>query len=662
MNLLTPWSGFFLLIGIVPPLLLMYFLKLRRRTLPISSTLLWFTSTEDLQANSPFQRLRRNLLLLLQLVVLLLLVLAVMQPRMEGRGGAGGRTVLMIDRSGSMAATDGDQKGRSRLEIAKERARDAVDRLHPGGLFASGDGETMILSFGEDAEILQPFTDSRVQLLEAIDRIEASHGRSLIQEALQLARVYSINTNPDDLEAPQLTPADLELFSDGRLQDLDDQVLRGESLTFHRIGSDDPDNMAVMQLAAERPWDRPSMIEVFVSIGNCSMQSSKVDVQLSVDGQVRSIQELDMPSSSSDGPGRRSLVFSPFELARGAVIEVALIGEDDLPVDDSAVLVVPPQRPLSVVIVSDGRQLLSRILNGFGLASLDVYTPTQWRERPPEKSWDVVVFDNVSAEGIPGVPTLSIGKAPETDVLRPYGLQLESQVSLEAKGRHPIMRHVETGSLYVQKTQALQPDESVEVLLTGTRNPLIMAWERGRVPHVHVAFDPVESNWPYEPGFVAFLYNTVDWLGHSNAAVVEGQSDLGQMLRFMVPGDQEEVTLRRPDGSTRSLVVDSEGMAGWGPLALSGLHVLEIDGPIEEFQYRSVRFPAEAESIIEPMESIMIGQEEVEATQGGVKGYVPLWPWAIGAALIMLMFEWWIWNSRVGGQQPRAVMDRSRSS
>ena len=176
MNLLTPWSGFFLLVGIVPPLLLMYFLKLRRRTLPISSTLLWFTSTEDLQANSPFQRLRRNLLLLLQLIVLLLLVLAVMQPRMEGRSGAGGRTVLMIDRSGSMAATDGDPQDGTRLEIAKELARDAIDRLHPGGLFSSGDGETMILAFGGEAEIMQPFTDSRIQLLDAIDRIEAPMG------------------------------------------------------------------------------------------------------------------------------------------------------------------------------------------------------------------------------------------------------------------------------------------------------------------------------------------------------------------------------------------------------------------------------------------------------------------------------------------------------
>ncbi|MCH2153139.1 MAG: BatA domain-containing protein, partial [Phycisphaerales bacterium] len=90
MTLLTPWAGFFLLAGVVPPLLVLYFLKLRRRTMPVSSTLLWLSSTADLQANTPFQRLRRNILLLLQLIILLLLILAIMQPRLEGRQGAGG--------------------------------------------------------------------------------------------------------------------------------------------------------------------------------------------------------------------------------------------------------------------------------------------------------------------------------------------------------------------------------------------------------------------------------------------------------------------------------------------------------------------------------------------------------------------------------------------
>ncbi|MFM7590703.1 MAG: BatA domain-containing protein, partial [Isosphaeraceae bacterium] len=44
-------------------ILLLYFLKLKRQPVVISSTLLWRRSMEDLRVNSLFQRLRRNILM-----------------------------------------------------------------------------------------------------------------------------------------------------------------------------------------------------------------------------------------------------------------------------------------------------------------------------------------------------------------------------------------------------------------------------------------------------------------------------------------------------------------------------------------------------------------------------------------------------------------------
>src|SRR5947208_9823478 len=91
---------------VVPSLLLLYFLKLKRREMPISSTLLWKKAIQDLQVNAPFQKLRRNLLLLLQLLLLLLLALALSRPVSNYTPGAGKTSVILIDRSASMSATD----------------------------------------------------------------------------------------------------------------------------------------------------------------------------------------------------------------------------------------------------------------------------------------------------------------------------------------------------------------------------------------------------------------------------------------------------------------------------------------------------------------------------------------------------------------------------
>src|ERR1700709_2699061 len=88
----------------VPLLLLLYFLKLRRREMTVSSTFLWKKAIQDLQVNAPFQKLRRNLLLLLQMLLLLALLLAFARPVANYKPGPGKRTVILIDRSASMSA------------------------------------------------------------------------------------------------------------------------------------------------------------------------------------------------------------------------------------------------------------------------------------------------------------------------------------------------------------------------------------------------------------------------------------------------------------------------------------------------------------------------------------------------------------------------------
>src|SRR5512146_1689716 len=101
MEWLSPFVGLYAAAVAVPLLLVLYFLKLRRREVPVSSTLLWKRAVQDLQVNAPFQRLRRNLLLFLQMLILLALLLALARPVMNYSPGAGKLAVILIDRSAS---------------------------------------------------------------------------------------------------------------------------------------------------------------------------------------------------------------------------------------------------------------------------------------------------------------------------------------------------------------------------------------------------------------------------------------------------------------------------------------------------------------------------------------------------------------------------------
>ena len=106
MSLLTPLTGLIAALIVVPLLVALYMLKLRRTRRDISSTLLWKSHTEDVRANTLMQRLRLTPLFLLQLLLLLLLACALMQPVLAGWTRPGGRMVLFIDQSASMQTRD----------------------------------------------------------------------------------------------------------------------------------------------------------------------------------------------------------------------------------------------------------------------------------------------------------------------------------------------------------------------------------------------------------------------------------------------------------------------------------------------------------------------------------------------------------------------------
>ena len=71
----------------VPAVVAMYLLKLRRDEQVVPSTLLWQRLVADVEANAPWQRLRRSLLLLLQLLLVLLLAALAARPFLERPAG-----------------------------------------------------------------------------------------------------------------------------------------------------------------------------------------------------------------------------------------------------------------------------------------------------------------------------------------------------------------------------------------------------------------------------------------------------------------------------------------------------------------------------------------------------------------------------------------------
>ena len=108
----------------------MYLLKLRRDEAVVPSTLLWTRLVADVEANAPWQKLRRSLLLLLQLLLVVILALLAARPFLERPAGLARDIVLVMDTSASMAATDvvPDRLTAAKLAADRGAARPADGR------------------------------------------------------------------------------------------------------------------------------------------------------------------------------------------------------------------------------------------------------------------------------------------------------------------------------------------------------------------------------------------------------------------------------------------------------------------------------------------------------------------------------------------------------
>jgi Mg-chelatase subunit ChlD len=656
---ITPWTGIWLALAVIPPLIILYFLKLRRRPQPISCTILWKKSVEDLRANAPFQKLRRSLLLFLQLLALALLAFSVMQPQIQAGNQVGGKIVLMIDNSASMTANDAAEGDSSRLEEAKRRARERVEELYGAGLFASSTGETMVVVFSDGAEILSRFTSSKQQLLSAIDTIQPAHGETNMAEALKLARAYTTNTVDEAGEAnrPIDDPPTIELYSDGRVADLADQVLRGETLTYHAIGSLEADNVAISAISVERPFDRPTSVQVFVAMLNFNTQPVTCDMQVSVNGRARGIQTVEVSAahiSESNGqlvPGRANVVFTPFEQPRDAVIEVANLREDNLAADNVAQVVVPPPRRLKVAIVAESRSLIRRALEGIKFEKFQSLTPDQYEKSAAEgalDAFDLIVLDNYAPKLMPPNRYLTFGLTPPVEGFHDFG-EGAQQIILSARDEHPVMRFVNHDNVFISRFRLIQPSREVKVLWEGSGGPAMLAVSRGPLQVIHVPFDPLESNWPFQRSFVTFLFNAVDFLGNAGEALTSKGLMPGEAITTRLPANAADITLQLPDGSTQEITPLEPGAFAWGPIRLAGLYTLSWTAPGSDERFSrtfAVNLLSETEGRIAVNPVVEVGQDKVAGRRADESAYTPLWPYAIALCLAVLMVEWWVYHRK----------------
>ncbi|MDP9372042.1 MAG: VWA domain-containing protein, partial [Chloroflexota bacterium] len=513
------------LLALAAPIIALYMLKMRRREQIVSSTFLWEQALRDVQANAPWQRLRPNLLLFLQLLALAALVVALARPFWLGATPLGANLVVILDVSGSMGATD---VGPSRLERAKDEVRGLIDDLPAGG-------QMTLLAAGAGAEVLQPATDNRAALRDALDRARGRSGLTDFREALALAAPT----------AERLPDTTVVIVGDGGFPDPGATDLR-VPVRFIRVG-ERGENLGITAAATRR--GAGGAAELFVRVQNFGRVERRTILSI-YDGTgagqtLVEARALTVPAGREAGATVGPLAPS-LTLLRAEIDAV-----DDLALDNRA-WVQPGAGKVRVLLTGAGpNTFLDR---GLALQPNLVVERAQAGAGGADaaRDYDLYVFDGVAPPRDVRGPVLLIGPPEDNGVVTVTGSVERPAVTAQDRD-HPAMRGADLGRVQIASAAAIERPDWGRVLVESNGAPLLIAGEPGGRRTAVLAFGLQRSDLPLTLHFPILLANLTGWLAPEAGAGLPDATRPGEVATLTPRGGADSVIVTAPDGRERRL-------------------------------------------------------------------------------------------------------------
>ena len=616
------------LAALAAPVVLFYFLKLRRPRAEVPSLALWRRVVNDRRVNSPFQKFRRNLLLLLQLLLLAALTLAAMQPFLSAGAADAEYRVVLVDTSASMAAVDA--AGVSRLDLARSQARELVDGLLPGQRLA-------VVAFDRSARPLTEFTGNPRLLNAALDSLAVRDVESDLGDALRVAGALA-RTAPVAVAV---------LLTDGNVPPAGDVDL-AFPVDYRRLPPAGP-NVGVVAFNARRTgaggaesgggWD------VFVKLAASGPGGATVELFEGENPRPLAGESVGF-ASAAEAP---RLAFGlPAGAAREIRVKVTAEGPDGLPGDDSAALFLPPPRPLTAYCPP----AMATFRRGLDLnADALSLHPRPGEADPP--LFDLVVTDAADAPDGPapaGSVRLFAGVIPP-DLSGLIETKIGYAEVVDWRRTAPVLQSVELMDVQITEEPTFIGDAETadleelgyETLVDARGGPLMLRRREGRRVDYFLLFDPDASTLPYRVAFPILLQNLVGEATRAAELSEVRAVRTGSLPPVALSGPGAAATFATPGGST-AVTAGTDGLLVGLPAPQAGTYAVSEGGETVAAFSAAVLSPLETS--LAGVEALRFREVEVAASEEAVKTDRPLWDLLALAALALLLGEWWVFHRR----------------
>lgn len=615
MSFLAPLA--FALAALLPVVIALYFLKLRRTEQRVSSTYLWRTLVRDTAANAPWQRLQPNLLLLLQLLFLIALIVALARPFTWNTSVASSHLILIMDTSASMGATDVSP---NRLGQAAAHARQMLQSLPTPA-------RVTLIDAGAPVRVPVSGATERGAVLEALGALRPGSSGADMSAALTLASAVAVN-EPD---------AQVVILSDGHFTLPENFSLpaRAEFIPLGQAGANQA--IGAFSLTGEAGG---RTLTAFVQLINYADQPvTRRLVLRDGAGQLAAARDVEL------APHRAQPLTMPDLPVGGGVYQAQLEGTDYLALDDRAWAVAPRTDTTRVRLVTTGNRFLETALALMPNVDVTTIKPEELAGTAAAQSpSQLTIFDSVVPTfTLPSGDLLFLAPPRATEFFSVTG-QIESPQPLTVMSDEPVLRYVDLRELAIQDaTRLALPRWGRAVWVDrATGAPLLIVGESDARRIGVLAFDLRHSDLPLQVAFPILMANLVDALIPGGAGGLPTSVEAGHPLALPVPPETTALTVRTPDGASYR-VTPAQGRGVFDRTNQPGIYEITTEGAggqVTRHDYVAVNAFDPEESEIAPRPALVLSGAETTRTLELPRARDEWWQPLAWLALLLLIGEW----------------------
>lgn len=601
MSFETP-IGFIGLLAI-PIIILLYILKQKREEVTVSSLVLWSRVLEDMQAQTPWQKLRKNLLMFLQILAAILIVLALTGFSVNTGNISNQPMILVMDYSLSMASTDIKP---TRLSAAKKDAIKYVDNL-------SSNTPVTVISVARQANVLLYSSTSKEDIKRSIESIEQSSSYTDRAKAEQL--VLSIKNQQAD--------AQIVLFSDNPL------VFGNEQIQYSEYKKQN-DNVAVVNFTHTKTSASVTAMSVLRNQGN---SDAEISITLYGDDEFLDSQWVTVPAN-----GTKTVWWDKIPMTV-KTMHVNIDTEDILLDDNSAYKAVLSDSQVKVLLVTEGNFFLEKVLSL--IEGVDLVRTTH--EERSFSGYDLYIFDGSVPDILPEDGNVVVF-APQPNSYFQVGDWMSTpEISYMDNS---IFNFVEDLSFSIGRTRIIESPTWAETIMEYDGNPIIIEGVVNNTRILVFGFDLYETDLPLKTEFPILISNIINEYAPYSGTVVN-DAVTQDAVQFRLNPDTVKTNVLLPDGKRLQIAppIPPEPFVNTNSPGIYCLEQIKDSGNVITFFDINIpdEWLMEENSSISSMSDIDTGYLTAEPLRNlAYKLTIPL----LILAMILLLFEWWYYAKR----------------